>query len=136
MCEVLQKGREVGRRDSIVVLAEGAQDRDGNPITSQEVKHVLEERLGEDTRITVLGHVQRGGSPSAYDRIMSTRVGADAVEAVLAAGKQEEPIVIGVQGNKITRTPLSECLRDTWAVADAIKEKDFDKALNASRRQF
>ncbi len=129
MCEVLHKGREVGRRDSIVILAEGAQDRDGNPITSQDVKRVLEERLGEDTRITVLGHVQRGGSPSAYDRIMSTLVGADAVEAVLAAGKQEEPIVVGIQGNNITRTPLSECLRDTWAVADAIKEKEYDKAL-------
>lgn len=129
MCEVLHKGREVGRRDSIVILAEGAQDRDGNPITSQDVKRVLEERLGEDTRITVLGHVQRGGSPSAYDRIMSTLVGADAVEAVLAAGKQEEPIVVGIQGNNITRTPLSECLHDTWAVADAIKERDYNKAL-------
>jgi 6-phosphofructokinase 1 len=129
MCEVLHKGREVGRRDSIVVVAEGARDRNGNPITSQDVKKVLEERLGEDTRITVLGHVQRGGSPSAYDRIMSTLVGAEAVEAVLAAGKQEEPTVIGIQGNNITSTPLSECLRVTWAVADAIKEKDYDEAM-------
>ncbi len=129
MCEVLHKGREAGRRDSIVVVAEGAQDRSGNPITSHDVKKVLEQRLGEDTRITVLGHVQRGGSPSAYDRIMSTLVGADAVEAVLAAGKQEEPVVIGIQGNNITRTSLSECLRITWAVADAIKEQEYDKAL-------
>ena len=136
MCEVLHKGREIGRRDSIVVVAEGAQDRDGNPITSQIVKKVLEERLGEDTRITVLGHVQRGGSPSAYDRIMSTLVGADAVEAVLAAGKQVEPIVIGIQGNNITRTPLSECLRVTWAVADAIKERDYDKALTLRGGSF
>ena len=110
MCEVLHKGRETGRRDSIVVVAEGAQDRNGNPITSQDVKEVLEQRLGEDTRITVLGHVQRGGAPSAYDRIMSTLVGAEAVEAVLTAGEQDEPVVIGIQGNSVTRTPLSECL--------------------------
>ncbi|UCC54208.1 MAG: 6-phosphofructokinase [Anaerolineaceae bacterium] len=129
MCEVLHKGRETGRRDSIVVVAEGAQDRNGNPITSQDVKEVLEQRLGEDTRITVLGHVQRGGAPSAYDRIMSTLVGAEAVEAVLAAGKQDEPVVIGIQGNNVTRTPLSECLNRTWAVADAIKERDYSKAL-------
>ena len=136
MCEVLYKGREAGRRDSIVVVAEGAQDRNGNPITSQDVKKLLEERLGEDTRITVLGHVQRGGSPSAYDRIMSTLVGADAVEAVLAAGKQEEPVVIGIQGNNITRTSLSECLQVTWAVADAIKEKDYDEALKLRGGSF
>lgn len=129
MCEVLRKGREVGRRDSIVVIAEGAQDRNGNPITSDDVKRVLEDRLGEDTRITVLGHVQRGGSPSAYDRIMSTMVAADAVDAVLDAGEQKEPVVIGVQGNQITRTPLSECLRDTWAVAEAINQQDYDRAM-------
>ncbi len=136
MCDVLQKGRNVGRRDSIVVIAEGAQDRNGNPITSQDVKRVLEERLGEDTRITVLGHVQRGGSPTAYDRIMSTLVGADAVNAVLAAGDQKEPVVIGIQGNRITRTPLSKCLRVTWSVADAIKEQDYDRAMTLRGGSF
>ncbi len=136
MCEILQKGREIGRRDSIVVVAEGAKDRGGNPISSEQVKRVLEERLGEDTRVTVLGHVQRGGSPSAYDRIMSTLVGADAVDAVLSAGRQEEPLVIGIQGNRITRTPLSKCLQDTWAVADAIKERDYDKAMSLRGTSF
>ncbi len=136
MCEILQKGREIGRRDSIVVVAEGAKDRDGNPISSQKVKEVLEYRLGEDTRVTVLGHVQRGGSPSAYDRIMSTLVGADAVDAVLTENRQEEPLVIGVQGNRITRTPLSKCLHDTWAVADAIKERDYDKAMSLRGSSF
>ncbi len=106
MCEVLHEGREVGRRDSIVVVAEGAQDRYGNPITSQYVKKVLEERLGEDTRVTVLGHVQRGGSPSAFDRNLSTLLGADAVEAILTPEARIEPLVIGIQGNKITRTPV------------------------------
>jgi 6-phosphofructokinase 1 len=136
MCDVMHKGREAGRRDSIVVVAEGAQDRNGNPITSDDVKRVLEERLGEDTRVTVLGHVQRGGSPTAYDRIMSTLIGADAVDAVLAAGDQEEPIVIGIQGNNITRTPLSECLHTTWAVADAIKEQDYERAMTLRGGSF
>lgn len=129
MCEVLQKGRQVGRRDSIVIIAEGAQDRNGKPITSQYVQEVLERRLGEDTRVTVLGHVQRGGSPSAFDRNMSTLLGADAVDALLAVEARDEPLVIGIQGNKITRTPLSNCLHDTWAVADAIRERDYEKAM-------
>ena len=129
MCDVLHHGRAAGRRDSIVVVAEGALDRYGNPITSRHVQEVLEERLGEDVRVTVLGHVQRGGSPSAFDRNMSTLLGADAVDAVLAEEPQEEPVVIGIQGNKITRTPLSICLKQTWAVAEAIKAQDFDLAL-------
>ncbi len=129
MCEVLHKGRAAGRRDSIVVVAEGAQDRYGNPITSQQVKEILEDKLGEDARVTVLGHVQRGGSPSAFDRNMSTLLGADAIEAVLTDERQEEPVVVGIQGNKITRTPLSICLQQTWAVAEAIRVQDYDRAL-------
>ena len=85
MCEALRAGRRIGRRDSIVIIAEGAQDRTGKPITSAYVKQVLEEKLHEDVRITVLGHVQRGGSPSAQDRILSTLMGAAAVKAALEA---------------------------------------------------
>ena len=80
MCEVLAAGRKAGRRDSIVIVAEGAVDRTGNPITADYVRQVLAERLNEDVRVTILGHVQRGGSPSAYDRNMSTLVGVAAVE--------------------------------------------------------
>jgi 6-phosphofructokinase 1 len=136
MCKVLAEGREVGRRDSIVIVAEGAQDRNGKPITSQYVKEVLEERLGEDTRVTVLGHVQRGGSPSAFDRNLSTLLGADAVEAMLSDDPQTEPLVIGIQGNVITRTPLSHCLEKTWGVAEAIKAKNYDLAMNLRGRSF
>ncbi len=129
MCNALREGREAGRRDSIVIIAEGAQDREGNPITSQHIKTVLEDRLDEDTRITVLGHVQRGGSPSAYDRNLSTRLGYDAVDALLTKTAVIEPIVIGVQGNMITRTPLTVCLEKTWEVAEAIETHDYDRAM-------
>jgi 6-phosphofructokinase 1 len=57
MCEVLKAGRAAGRRDSIVIVAEGARDREGKPIESAYVKQVLAERLGEDVRVTILGHV-------------------------------------------------------------------------------
>ena len=136
MCSVLLKGREAGRRDSIVIVAEGAQDKDGNPITSQQVKESIERITGEDTRVTVLGHVQRGGSPSAFDRNMSTLLGYDAVQEVLSNEVQEEPMVIGIQGNKITRTPLSICLKQTWAVAEAIREQDYDRAMSLRSGSF
>ncbi|KAA3664873.1 MAG: 6-phosphofructokinase [Chloroflexi bacterium] len=136
MCQVLSEGRAIGRRDSIVIVAEGAQDRQGNPITSHYVKQVLEDRLGEDTRVTVLGHVQRGGSPSAFDRNLSTLLGADAVEAILTDESKVEPIVIGMQGNKIARTPLSHCLEKTWGVAKAIKAQDYAQAMALRGRSF
>ena len=97
MCARLRAGRAAGRRESIVVVAEGAQDRAGQPITSQRVRDVLRERLGEDTRVTILGHVQRGGTPSAYDRWMSTLVGHAAAIEVIDAGPDHEPQLIGVR---------------------------------------
>jgi 6-phosphofructokinase 1 len=136
MCQVLRKGREIGRRDSIVIVAEGSQDRHGNPITSNYIKNVLEERLGEDTRVTILGHVQRGGSPSAFDRNLSTLVGAAAVDAIQAMGDGDEIPIIGMRGNKITRTPLSICLNETELVAQAIKEKDYERALQLRGNNF
>ncbi|MCP4357630.1 MAG: 6-phosphofructokinase [Chloroflexi bacterium] len=136
MCEVLKTGREMGRRDSIVVVAEGARDRQGNPITGQYIKQVLEERLEEDTRITVLGHVQRGGSPSAFDRNLSTLLGAAAVDEILKEQSNPEPIVMGIRGNKISGTPLRECLQKTAAVTAAVNNQTFAKAMTLRGKSF
>jgi len=62
--------RAAGQRLNIIIVAEGAIDRDGQPITAEKVRQVVVEKLNQDTRITVLGHVQRGGSPSAFDRVL------------------------------------------------------------------
>jgi 6-phosphofructokinase 1 len=136
MCRVLKKGRETGRRDSLVVIAEGAQDRDGNPITSQHIKQVLEDRLGEDTRITVLGHVQRGGAPSAFDRNLSTLLGAAAVEELISAEPDAKPFVMGIRGNKITRSSLAESLAITQAVGTAMAAKNYSEALRLRGKSF
>jgi 6-phosphofructokinase 1 len=136
MCSVLAKGRKVGRRDSIVIISEGARDRNGNPITSEQVKRILEAHLDEDVRITVLGHVQRGGSPSAFDRNLSTLLGAEAIETLLAMNPAGEPIIMGMRGNKLTRTPLSECLAQTRAVTEAIAARDYQQALALRGHSF
>lgn len=136
MCEVLHNGRAMGRRDSMVIVAEGARDRDGKPITSAYIKKVLEDRLGEDTRITVLGHVQRGGSPSAFDRNLSTLLGAEAVQTITTMDPAGEPQVVGMQGNKLTRTPLNVALAKTMAVADAVAAKNFEEALALRGQSF
>lgn len=70
MCEAIQKHREVGKRKTIVIVAEGAHDSNLNPIKADYVKDVLTDRLGLDTRVTTLGHTQRGGRPCAFDRIL------------------------------------------------------------------
>jgi len=136
MCDVMSQGREIGRRDSIVIIAEGAQDRHGKPITSEHVRKTLEEKLGEDTRITVLGHVQRGGAPSAFDRNLATQLGVQAVEELLNDEPGIAPFVMGIQGNRITRTPLAKCLEITQAVGNAVRAGEFEKAMDLRGRSF
>lgn len=136
MCEVLSDGRKGGRRHSIVVIAEGARDINGNPITSQHVCQVLEDRLGEDARVTILGHIQRGGAPSAFDRWMGTLVGNEAAEEILKADPESEPQLIGMRYNRITHMPLMECVKKTRSVTDAIAARDYEKAMELRGGSF
>ena len=136
MCDVLRHGREIGRRDSIVVVAEGARDRYGKPISCAYVKQVLEERLAEDTRVTILGHVQRGGSPSVYDRNLSTLTGAEAVRAILDSASQGQAFLVGTRGNKISHIPLEEALALNRELAEAIEKQDFDRAMEIRGSSF
>ena len=136
MCEVLRTGRAAGRRDSIVVVAEGAQDRQGNPLKSDALKAILEERLGEEVRVTILGHIQRGGSPSAFDRNVSTLLGTAAVDTFLSCPPETFPCLIGIRGNRIARTPLQECLTQTQAAATAITTCDYDTAMQLRGKNY
>ena len=136
LAECVKAGRAAGRRDSIVVLAEGARDRDGNYIGSSDVQRALEERLQEEVRVTVLGHVQRGGRPSAFDRTLSTLMGHEAVNTILTASPEDEPVVIGIRNNRMTRLPLMESVRRTQAVAEAIKAKDYERAMSLRSSSF
>lgn len=66
----MSQHRQEGKRKTIIIVAEGAHDCNLKPITPDEIKEVLTQRLGLDTRVTTLGHTQRGGRPAAYDRIL------------------------------------------------------------------
>jgi 6-phosphofructokinase 1 len=136
MCARLKAGREAGRRDSIVIVAEGARDRHGHAITAEHVRKVLHERLGEDVRITILGHVQRGGAPSAFDRYMSTMVGHAAVDELLSSPPGAEAQLIGMKDNRVTRQPLMDCVQRTHEVAERVKAGDFASALALRGRRF
>jgi len=136
MCEVLHAAREVGRRHSIVLVAEGACDRHGNPISSHYVRQVLEDRLGEDTRVTILGHVQRGGAPSAFDRYLSTLLGYAAVDHILSATPDSEPQIIGIRENRVTLSPLVACVEQTRLIAEVIKGQDYERAMEMRGGSF
>ena len=129
MCSALRRGRKEGRRDSLVVVAEGACDRQGQPITSAYVRQVIEDHLHEDVRVTILGHVQRGGAPSAYDRWASTWLGHEAVLEVLGATADTAGPVIGFRGNRVTRVPLVEAVAKTRQVPELIASGDYDGAM-------
>ena len=129
LCEIIKNGRAAGRRHSVVIVAEGAHDSANRPISSEHVRQLLEERLGEDVRVTILGHVQRGGAPSAFDRSMSSILGHAAVEEVLAATPQSVPQLLGIRDNRVAKVPLMECVARTRELAERIAARDHDTAL-------
>jgi 6-phosphofructokinase 1 len=105
-----------GKAHGIVVVAEGYK-----PGTQAVLDHLEErkEELGFSMRVTVLGHVQRGGSPSAYDRILATRLGAAAVEGLLAG---KSGTVTGLLSGKIAYTPLEEAVAELRPVNERLYE--------------
>ena len=99
------------------------------------VKDVLVE-LGLDTKITTLGHVQRGGTAVAHDRWLATLQGVDAVKAILNMTPETPSPLIGILENKVIRMPLVESVKLTKQVAAAIEAKDFDKAISLRDTEF
>ena len=120
----IQKRSKAGKRFTILAVAEGAISKEDALLSKKDYKKKLEDRakkypsvsyeiadkitqkLGSEVRITVPGHTQRGGAPCAYDRVLSTRIGAGAAEAILDG---EYGIMIGIVNGKIKRVPLEEC---------------------------
>jgi 6-phosphofructokinase 1 len=135
MCSVLRAGREIGRRANIVLIAEGARDLSGEPVTAAHVKDVLERRLGEDARVTILGHVQRGGAPSMFDRFLGTLLGHAAVRRLLGA-PGEEPQLVGIRGHHLIWSPLMQCVDATRSMADVIADGRFDTAMELRGGSF
>jgi 6-phosphofructokinase 1 len=136
MIASLKAGREAGRRDAIVIVAEGATDRHGEPITSDLLQRVLKAGLTESVRITVLGHVQRGGAPSAFDRNLGTIMGHGAIGTLLAGGADQDSQVIGMRGNRVTHMSLADCVAKTREVNALLEAKEYSRALKARTGSF
>ena len=100
LCKTILEGKNKGKMHNLVILAEGI----GGAF---ELAEYVENITGIETRATVLGHIQRGGSPSASDRVLASRMGAKAVE-VLLEGKTSR--VIGIRDNKIIDQDIDEAL--------------------------
>ena len=128
MCKLLHAGHLAGRRDNIIIMAEGARDLHGNPITCDQVQKIIEEKLNLECRITILGHVQRGGAPSAYDRYMSTAYGYQAVKELMKDNPDNKSVIIVSSNNRIAVAPLIESVEKTRAIASALKEGEYAKA--------
>ena len=101
ICEAIDRREKLGRRFSLVVVAEGAMPRDGNQVFQEEgavcgpprlggigqrLGAMMRQRARQEIRVTTLGHVQRGGSPTPFDRILGTRFGAAAVRLIAEGG--------------------------------------------------
>lgn len=98
VAEKIQQGMERGKKHSIIVVAEGVMSGD-------ECAEQLKKYINVDTRVSVLGHMQRGGSPSGVDRVLASRLGAYAVELLMAG---ESGLAVGIQNNQLTRTKFED----------------------------
>ena len=136
MLGVIKKHRDMGKRKTIVIVAEGAHDRKLTHISPDMVKDLLTNRAGLDTRVTTLGHVQRGGPPSSYDRMLATLQGVEAVKAVIEATPETISPIICIVENKIVRKPMLDAIAKTKAVAQNIADKDFDAAMRGRDAEF
>ena len=135
VCEHLRNRHAAGRSFSIVVVAEGATPRDGVVVSEHagtdafghvrlggiavQLEKEIEARTGYESRMTILGHVQRGGTPLAYDRVLGTRFGVAAIEAVSDGdfGK-----MVALKGTEIERVPLEDALREPKLIDTALWE--------------
>ena len=122
-CEVLKKRHAKGKGFSIVVVAEGATFKEGQTVTQEEkldsFGHVrlggvgeilaaeIESRTGFETRVTVLGHVQRGGTPSAFDRVLATRFGVKAMDLVL---EKKFGYMASLKGTEVVAVPIQDAV--------------------------
>jgi phosphofructokinase-like protein len=136
VCSHLRRRHERGRSFSIVVVAEGAKPIEGTIQTRDGaardafgherlggigvvLEEEIERRTGFETRMTILGHVQRGGVPTAFDRVLATRFGVAALDAVAA---QRFGAMVSLQGTQIVEVPLQEALREPKLVDASIYE--------------
>uniref|UniRef100_A0A665VIB4 ATP-dependent 6-phosphofructokinase n=1 Tax=Echeneis naucrates TaxID=173247 RepID=A0A665VIB4_ECHNA len=124
------------KRLNIIIVAEGAIDRNNKVITTEYIKNLVVKCLGFDTRVTILGHVQRGGTPSAFDRILASRMGVEAVLALLETTANTPACVVSLYGNQSVRLPLMECVQMTQEVQKAMDEKRFEEAVKLRGRSF
>jgi 6-phosphofructokinase 1 len=132
VCERIKRRHARGSTFSIVVVSEGATPRDGSGITTAgtktdafgharlggiavELEREIEERTGFETRMTILGHVQRGGTPTAYDRVLATRFG---VKAVAAADRGEWGTMVSLRGPDIVLVALAEAVAEPKLLDD------------------
>ena len=101
----LKRSKNTGKSSSIVVVAEG--DKTGKNVF--ELKDYVEKHLPEyEVRVSVLGHIQRGGSPSCFDRVLASRMGVGAVDSLL---KNKSKVMVGIKNNKISLTPLIDAVK-------------------------
>jgi 6-phosphofructokinase 1 len=122
VCEKITQRAESGRKFSLVSVSEGAKSKDGEQVFSRagdevyvarlggvsaRIAQMIEWHTGKETRYTVLGHLQRGGTPSPFDRWLGTRYGAGAVRLAASGGWGR---MVGLHGQKIGDVSLGEAL--------------------------
>jgi ATP-dependent phosphofructokinase / diphosphate-dependent phosphofructokinase len=135
VCDRIRRRHDSGHTFSIVVVSEGATPKNGDEShagggmdafgharlggIAVDLERTIEDRTGYESRMTILGHVQRGGTPTAFDRVLATRFGVAAVDAILAG---EFGQMVALHGTQITRVPLDDALDEPKLIDPSLYE--------------
>lgn len=135
ICDALEKRAKQGKKFSILAVAEGAISKEDAELSKKELKEkrknssypsisyeigdLIQKKTGQEVRVTIPGHMQRGGSPCPYDRVLSSRLGAVAAKLII---NKEYGYMVGIKDNEIIKVPLSE-------VAGKLKMVDPDSSI-------
>jgi len=140
VCAAIRRRDAIGRHFSLVVVAEGvrlpATDGLGRPFPATRVRNpavlignAIGEVTGKDVRVTILGHVQRGGSPTPFDRILATRFGVAAVEMI---ARGEFGRMVSLRGTRIESVPLADAIGTANLVDPASDRVQAARAVGVS----
>jgi 6-phosphofructokinase 1 len=111
--ELIRNGFRKSKNSSIVIVAESDVTGGANGLAERMHK----EHPEYDVRVTILGHIQRGGSPTAYDRILASRMGVAAIDALL---DEQRNIMIGIVNNEIVHVPFTKAIKDDKPVNEQL----------------
>ncbi|CAJ0584421.1 unnamed protein product, partial [Mesorhabditis spiculigera] len=129
LTDKLQRMALLGRHLNIIIVAEGAMDNDGSPISPSVISRLIETTLKYHCQVTSLGHLQYGGVPTAFDRCLGARMGAEALLACAQRREDQKGVFVALRASLIERGHLGRAVEKTLEAEKAYRTRDYERCV-------